>query len=44
MEKFYRFVEPDTKRRYRLSDMTAPGGAAPEKRNPYYEFLGVKRY
>ena len=24
--------------------MTAPGGAAPEKRNPYYEFLGVKRY
>jgi len=27
-----------------LSDITAPGGASPKKRNPYYEFLGVKRY
>ena len=43
-EDFYRFVEPDTGRRYRLSDITAPGGASPEKRNPHYEFLGIKRY
>ncbi len=41
---FYKFVEPETGRRYRLSDLTAPGGASPEKRNPKYEFLGVTRY
>ncbi len=39
---FYKHVEPKTGRRYRLSDTTGPGGAA--KGNPYYEFLGVKRY
>jgi len=44
IEHFYRHVEPDTGRRYRLSDITAPGGAAPEKRNPKYEFLGTMRY
>ncbi len=44
MGDFYKFVEPDTGRRYRLSDLTAPGGASPEKRNPRYEFLGVTRY
>jgi len=44
IEKFYRNVEPGTGRRFTLSDTTAPGGASPEKRNPYYEFLGVKRY
>ena len=44
IEKFYRFVEPDTGRHYTLSDITAPGGASPEKRNPHYEFLGVLRY
>jgi hypothetical protein len=27
-----------------LGDITAPGGASPKKKNPYYEFLGVKRY
>ncbi len=43
-DDFYRFVEPETGRRYRLSDITAPGGASPEKRNPHYEFLGVTRY
>ena len=43
-EDFYRFTEAETGRRYRLSDLTAPGGAAPEKRNPHYEFLGVTRY
>lgn len=44
VEKFYGQVEPETGRRYTLSDITAPGGASPEKRNPYYEFLGIKRY
>lgn len=42
VQDFYRYVEPDTGRRYRLSDLTAPGGAS--KGNPYYEFLGVTRY
>lgn len=42
VESFYRHVEPDTGRRYRLSDITGPGGAA--KGNPRYEFLGVTRY
>lgn len=44
VDSFYRFVEPETGRRYRLSDITAPGGASPQKRNPHYEFLGVTRY
>src|SRR3989304_1655184 len=43
-DSFYRHVEQDTGRRYRLSDITAPGGAAPSKGNPHYEFLGVTRY
>ena len=41
VEDFYRHTEAETGRRYRLSDITAPGGASPEKRNPHYEFLGV---
>lgn len=41
---FYRYREEETGRRYRLSDITAPGGASPEKRNPHYEFLGITRY
>lgn len=41
---FYRHVDPESGRRYRLSDITAPGGASPEKRNPHYDFLGVTRY
>ena len=44
VDSFYRHVEPESGRRYRLSDATAPGGASPQKRNPFYEFLGVKRY
>jgi DNA modification methylase len=44
VEGFYRHVEPNTGRRYRLGDLTAPGGAAPSKGNPHYEFLGVTRY
>ncbi len=44
LEKFYRRVEPETGRRYQLGDLGAPGGAAPSKGNPHYEFLGVTRY
>lgn len=44
VENFYRFVEPETGRRYQLGDLGAPGGAAPSKGNPHYEFLGVTRY
>jgi DNA modification methylase len=44
VKDFYKHVDADTGRRYQLGDLTAPGGAAPEKRNPYYEFMGVKRY
>lgn len=44
VDGFYRQVEAETGRRYTLSDITAPGGASPEKRNPYYEFLGIRRY
>lgn len=39
---FDKYVEPGTGRRYRLSDITGPGGAS--KGNPHYEFLGVTRY
>ncbi len=42
VDGFYRYVEEDTGRRYRLSDMTGRGGAA--KGNPQYEVLGVTRY
>lgn len=44
IEKFYKHVEPRTGRRYSLGDITAPGGAAEAKGNPFYEFLGVERY
>jgi adenine-specific DNA-methyltransferase len=44
IEDFYRYTEPETGRRYRLGDVTAPGGGAPSKGNPHYEFLGVRRY
>ena len=42
VENFYRFVEPDTGRKYRMGDLTGPGGAA--KGNPQYEVMGVTRY
>ncbi|TEB06502.1 Modification methylase MboII [Pelotomaculum schinkii] len=42
IENFYKYYDPETGRRYRLSDITAPGGRS--KGNPYYEFLGVTRY
>jgi site-specific DNA-methyltransferase (adenine-specific) len=44
VEKFYKHVEEGTGRRYSLGDLGAPGGAAPSKGNPFYEFLGVERY
>lgn len=44
VKDFYRHVEAGTGRRYRLGDITAPGGASPQKRNPHYEFLGVTRF
>ena len=42
VDQFYRHQDPDTGRRYRLSDITGPGGAT--KGNPSYEVLGVTRY
>jgi DNA modification methylase len=38
----YRYVEEGTGRRYRLDNLTGPGGAA--KGNPAYEVMGVTRY
>ena len=42
VEAFYKHIEPETGRRYRLGDLTGPGGAA--KGNPEYEVMGVMRY
>jgi adenine specific DNA methylase Mod len=39
---FYKHVEPITGRKYRLGDLTGPGGAA--KGNPQYKVMGVTRY
>ncbi len=44
LDDFYDNIEPGTGRRYSLGDLGAPGGAAPSKGNPHYEFLGVTRY
>lgn len=41
LEKSYRYTDSDG-RRYRLDNITGPGGAA--KGNPQYEFLGVTRH
>lgn len=41
IDDFYRHKDSNG-RRYRLSDTTAPGKAT--KGNPYYEFLGIKRF
>lgn len=40
VQKFYRHVEPETGRRYRLADLTNPNKNRP---NLTYEFLGIKR-
>ena len=42
VDKFYKHVEPGTGRRYQLTSLTGPYGAA--KGNPYYEVMGVSRY
>ena len=42
VDSFYRFVEPETGRRYTTGDLTGPGGAA--KGNPEYEVMGVTRF
>ena len=42
VEEFYRYTEDETGRRYRLDNLTGPGGAA--KGNPQYEVMGVTRY
>ena len=41
IERFYRHVEPGTGRRYRLGDLTGPGGIA--NGNPQYDLFGVTR-
>lgn len=38
----YKHVEAETGRKYRLDNLTGPGGGA--KGNPSYEFLGITRY
>lgn len=40
--EFYRYVEEGTGRRYRLDNLSGPGGA--KKGNPEYEVMGVKRF
>jgi len=42
VDDFYKYMEPGTGRRYRLGDLTGPGGAA--KGNPSYEVMGVTRF
>ena len=41
VDQFYKYVEPETGRRYTLDNLTGPYGAA--KGNPYYEVMGVSR-
>jgi DNA modification methylase len=42
LKKFYKFIEPETGRRYRLISMIGPGGES--KGNPKYEVMGITRY
>ena len=42
VERSYKYIDPETNRRYRLDNLTGPGGAA--KGNPQYEVMGVTRY
>jgi DNA modification methylase len=42
VDAFYKYTDEGSGRRYRLSDITAPGGSF--KGNPRYEFLGVTRF
>jgi site-specific DNA-methyltransferase (adenine-specific)/adenine-specific DNA-methyltransferase len=42
IEQFFKYSEPTSGRRYRLTSMIGPGGAA--KGNPNYEVMGITRY
>ncbi len=42
IKDFYKFVEPESGRSYRLDNLTGPGGA--NNGNPSYEVMGVTRY
>lgn len=42
VQKTYKYIDETTGRRFALGDLTGPGGAS--KGNPYFEFLGVRRY
>ena len=42
LDSHYKYVEPETSRKYRLDNLTGPGGAA--KGNPSYEVMGVTRF
>ena len=42
LDTFYKHIEPETGRRYRLISMIGPGGAS--KGNPFYEVMGVSKY
>jgi DNA modification methylase len=42
LRDFYKHIEPETGRKFRLSDITGPGGEA--KGNPSYELLGITRH
>lgn len=42
IDKYYKFVDPNSGRRYWLDNLQGPGGAA--KGNPFYEVMGVSRY
>ena len=39
---FYKYIDEETGKKYRLVSLLGPGGAS--KGNPYYEFLGVTKY
>lgn len=42
LKDFYKYIEPETGRRYRLDNLTGPGGE--RKGNPSYEVMGVTRF
>lgn len=42
LKDFYKYVEPETGRRYRLDNLTGPGGE--RKGNPSYEVMGITRF
>ena len=42
IETFFKYRDPGTNRRYRLTSMIGPGGGS--KGNPFYEVMGVTRY